>query len=264
MLRARATAPAVLGTTINALPSGPLAVIDRATRVRVELSNGELASVTDLQLLAGANAAAVRNADGGWEVIQFQAATLVGEGTYELSNLLRGQGGTEREMRAPVPAGASFVMLGGELARVSMAPGEVRLPLNWRYGPANRDIADRSYGASTHAFAGRGLKPLSPAHVRATRSGGGDVTLTWLRRTRIGGDSWDDADVPLSEETERYEIDVIDGSDVVRTIVSSSPTCTYTAADQAADFGTAQSSIAVAVYQMSAAYGRGTPKLANV
>ena len=264
VLRARATAPAVLGTTINALPSGPLAVIDRATRLRVELSNGELASVTDLQLLAGANAAAVRNADGGWEVIQFQSATLVSEGTYELSNLLRGQGGTEREMRAPVPAGASFVMLGGELARVSMAPGEVRLPLNWRYGPANREIADRSYGASTHAFAGRGLKPLSPAHVRATRSGGGDVTLTWLRRTRIGGDSWDDADVSLSEETERYEIDVIDGSYVVRTIVSSSPTCTYTAADQAADFGTAQSSIAVAVYQMSAAYGRGTPKLANV
>lgn len=264
VLRARATAPAVLGTTINALPPGPVAVIDRATRLGVELSNGELASVTDLQLLAGANAAAVRNADGGWEVIQFQTAILVGDGTYELSNLLRGQGGTEREMRAPVTAGASFVMLGGELARVSMAPGEVRLPLNWRYGPANRDIADRSYAASTHAFTGRGLKPLSPAHVRATRAGGGDVTLTWLRRTRIGGDSWDDADVPLSEETERYEVDVFDGPDVVRTIVSSSPTCTYTAADQGADFGTAQSSIAVAVYQISAAYGRGTPKHATV
>lgn len=264
VLRASATAPALIGVTLDPLPAGPVAVIDRAARLRVRLSAGELESVTRLQLLAGGNVAAVRNGDGGWEVIQFETATLVGEGVYELSRLLRGQAGTEREMRAPLAAGAPFVLLGTEIARVSIAPAEVGLPLNWRYGPANRDIADRSYAATTHAFVGRGLKPLSPVHLRAARDGSGDITLAWRRRTRVGGDSWDTAEVPLAEDSERYEVDILDGSTVVRTISTTTPACVYTAADQADDFGSPQSTISVAVHQMSAAYGRGTPKHAVV
>lgn len=264
VLRATAGAPAVIGVTVNALARGPVAVMDRAARLRVELSGGELSSVTRLQLLAGANAAAVRNADDGWEIIQFETATLVGEGTYELTNLLRGQGGTEREMRSPLAAGAPFVLLGGEIARVNLTAGEIGSPLLWRYGPSNRDLADRSYASTTHAFVGRGLRPLSPAHVRGARSGGGDIALSWKRRTRIGGDGWDAAEVPLAEEVERYEVDILDDAAVVRTIASSAPGCLYEAADQVADFGGTQASLAVAVYQMSAAYGRGTVKLAVV
>jgi hypothetical protein len=264
VLRATATAPAVMGVTVNTLAAGPIGVFDRAARLRVELSAGELTSVTRLQLLAGANAAAIRNPDGGWEVIQFETATLVGEGTYELRNLLRGQGGTEREMRAPLAAGAPFVLLGGEIARVNLTAGEIGLPLLWRYGPAGRDLADRSYAAATHAFTGRGLIPLSVAHVRGERAGSGDIALSWRRRTRIGGDNWDAAEVPLAEDTERYEIDILDGAAVVRTMTSATPECLYAEADQIADFGSAQESLAVAVYQMSAAYGRGTPKFAVV
>lgn len=264
VLRARATAPAIVGTTVEPLQRGPTAVVDRATRLTVELSGGELASVTHLQLLAGANAAAVRNGDGGWEIVQFETATLVGEATYELANLLRGQAGTEQDMRELLPAGAPFVLLGSEIARVSLAPGEIGLPLHWRYGPANRDIADRSYAAATYAFGGRGLTPLSPAHVRAVRSGGGDITISWKRRTRVGGDSWEAAEVPLAEDSEAYEIDILDGTDVVRTIASATPDCAYAAADQVSDFGSPQASVDVAVYQISAVYGRGTPKFAVV
>jgi hypothetical protein len=263
VMRARATAPAVMGVTLDSLPPGPIAVIDRASRLRVEVSGGELASVTRLQLLAGANAAAIRNEAGGWEVIQFETATLVGTGTYELANLLRGQGGTELEMRAALPAGATFVPLGSEIVRVRLAAGEVGLPLHWRYGPANRDIADRTYAAAIHAFAGRGLRPLSPAHVRASRSSG-DIALSWKRRTRVGGDGWETAEVPLAEDGEAYEVDVLDGGTVVRTIASAAPACSYSAAEQTADFGSPQSTLSVAVYQMSAAYGRGTPKRATV
>jgi len=263
-LRTRVTAPAVMGVTLDDLPSGPLAVLDRAARVRVEIGSGTLASVTRAQLLAGANAAAIRNDDGGWEVIQFETATLVGDLTYELSGLLRGQGGTEREMRDPVPAGAPFVLLGSEVARVGLTAGEVGLPLRWRYGPVTRDIADRSYASATHAFTGRGLAPLSPAHVRSERASDGDLTLSWTRRTRIGGDNWEAADVPLSEETERYEIDILDGASVVRTILSAAPSCSYAAAEQTADFGGPQGAISIAIHQMSAARGRGTPKFATV
>jgi SPP1 family predicted phage head-tail adaptor len=87
----------------------------------------------------------------------------------------------------------------------------------------------------------------------------GDLALSWVRRTRIGGDSWDSVEVPLAEETERYEVDILDGPDVVRTISSSTPSLTYTAAEQTADFGAPQSSLSLRVYQLSPVFGRGTP-----
>lgn len=262
-LRARPLAPAVMGETLDPLPRGVVGLLDRGTRVRVKLGSGALESVTRTQLLAGRNAAAIRNPDGGWEVLQFETATLVGAGTYELSNLLRGQAGTENEMRAPLAAGASFVLLGPEVTAVPLAAGEIGAPLNWRYGPATRDISHASYQTAIHAFTGRGLRPLSPAHVRAARSAG-DIAMTWKRRTRIGGDNWGATEVPLAEDSERYEVDVLSGPSVVRTLSVTAPACAYSAAHQTADFGAPQSTLSVAVYQISATYGRGTPKIAVI
>ena len=87
-------------------------------------------------------------------------------------------------------------------------------------------------------------------HVRGTRASG-DLAITWVRRTRIGGDSWDAAEVPLAEDEERYEIDILDGPDVIRTLTATTPSATYTAADQTADFGAPQSSISLRIYQLS-------------
>lgn len=263
VLRALVAAPAVIGETLDALPPGPLGVIDRVSRVRVTVAGGELASVTTPQLLAGANAAAIKNEAGGWEVLQFQTADLVATGTYELSRLLRGQAGTEDERRAPLAPGATFVLLAGA-ARVKLAASEIGLPLHWRFGPANRDIADRTYATTTHAFSGQGLKPLSPVHVRSSRALDGALSLSWIRRTRVGGDAWEAVEVPLAEEWERYEVDILDGENVKRTLAVTSPACTYSATQQATDFGSPQSAIDVAVYQLSAVYGRGTPKRATV
>jgi hypothetical protein len=110
-----------------------------------------------------------------------------------------------------------------------------------------------------HTFLGEGLKPLSPAHIRASRSAG-DLALTWVRRTRIGGDSWDGIEVPLGEAEERYEIDILDGPTIKRTLTATSPSVVYTATQQAEDFGSPQPSISLRLYQMSATRGRGTPR----
>ena len=72
------------------------------------------------------------------------------------------------------------------------------------------------------------------------------------------------SEVPLGEDSERYEVDILDGDDVVRTIASTTPSATYTAAEQVADFGAEQSVVQVAVHQMSAVYGRGSAKRAVV
>jgi hypothetical protein len=92
-------------------------------------------------------------------------------------------------------------------------------------------------------------------HLRATRAAEG-VTLTWIRRTRVNGDSWS-GEVPLGEQSEAYEVDILDGMDVVRTLSASQPSVLYAAADELADFGAPQSSLSVRVVQLSATVGRG-------
>ena len=224
---------------------------------------GALASADLVTMLGGANVAAVRNANGAWEVIQFLNAELVAPLTYELSGLLRGQGGTEGAMASAVAAGASFVLLDNAVTAVPLSLGELHLPFNWRYGPGNRGIGDASYVTATHSYRGAGLRPLSPTRVKAARSSG-DIAISWIRRTRIGGDSWEVTDVPLGETDERYEVDVLSGTTVKRTLVSMVPSVTYTAAQQTADFGSAQASVNVAVHQMSGVYGRGEARSAIV
>jgi hypothetical protein len=261
LLKALARTPAVTGVTIDPVWPGATSRFERGNTFRIRLDQGSLASVTDIALLGGANTAAIQNADGEWEVLQFASAVLTAPSTYLLSTLLRGQAGTELAMRSPVVAGARLVLLDGAPVQVDMTPDDVGLAFNWKCGPASRDIGNPSYLDAQHAFNGRGLIPLSPVHVRGARSAG-DLTITWKRRTRIGGDSWDSVEVPLGEDSERYEIDILDGSDVVRTLSVTSPTATYTAAQQTDDFGSPQSSVSLRIYQLSTTAGRGTPRSA--
>ncbi len=258
-------ASAALGVTLTALPVAPEGRIDRATRLRVVLANSTTAqSVTRLKMLSGANVAAVRAASGEWEVLQFETATLVAAQTYELSNLLRGQAGTDVAFGATaLAAGAPFVILDAGVARLDLGADEVGLPYNWRVGPAARDIGSDSYAGATHAFRGLGARPLSPAHIRGSRSGG-DLAITWIRRTRSGGDGWTAAEVPLSEVTEAYEVDIMAGATVARTLGTAIPSVTYAVAQQIADFGAAQAAVAVRVYQLSTSFGRGSPRAAIV
>jgi hypothetical protein len=258
-LKAMVLGPAVTGVTLDPLPAGAASRFDRATDLRVQLDQGALASVTGLALLGGANVAAIRNDDGEWEVLQFQSAVLTAPATYTLSGFLRGQAGTEHAMRSPLAAGARFVLLDGAIAPVDITEDEIGLAFAWKCGPASRDLGSPNYVDLDHAFTGEGLKPLSPVHVRGARSGG-DLTITWVRRTRFGGDSWDGIDVALGEAQERYEIDILDGAGVVRTLTATSASAIYTSADQTADFGAPQSSVSLRIYQMSATRGRGTPR----
>ncbi|MGE0764902.1 MAG: glycoside hydrolase/phage tail family protein [Hyphomicrobiaceae bacterium] len=258
-----ATRRATTGVTLDPVEPGYESRLDYGGRIRVRLDTGTLASTTRLNLLAGANAAAIEGVDGEWEILQFETADLLAPQTYELSSLLRGQAGTERAMRASIAAGARFVVLDGALARLPMTLADMGLPLLWRYGPAQRALGDASYQTTSHVHRGLGLRPLSPVHVRGRRTGG-DLAIAWIRRTRRGGDSWEASEVPLAETNESYEIDILSGDTVVRTLSSGLPGVTYSAAQQVADFGSPQASITVRVHQMSPVLGRGAPREAVV
>jgi hypothetical protein len=125
------------------------------------------------------------------------------------------------------------------------------------------DAADApfTYGLAT-------LRPLAPAHVAGSRSGGAgsDMTLTWKRRARLNGEWIDNVDVPLDEPAGLYDVEIMNGGSVMRTFTGlTSATVTYTSAQQSADWGgSVPATFAVRVYQLSARYGRGAAAAAAV
>ena len=110
--------------------------VDQKGLIRVKLTNGELASVSRLQLLNGANVAAIRSAIGVWELVQFETAEEYQSDQWRLSGLLRGQLGTTDAMAAGAPAGADFVLLDDAIRPAGLLPAECGLALAWRVGPA--------------------------------------------------------------------------------------------------------------------------------
>ena len=74
--------------------------------------SGSLASVSNPEMLNGANLAALIRADGNAELIQFQD-TALSLGVYTLTTLLRGRRGTE-VFTGGHAVGDLFVLLGGD------------------------------------------------------------------------------------------------------------------------------------------------------
>jgi hypothetical protein len=258
-----ALAPSIVGETLDNLPAGPTSRWDWASRARVTLYGGALTAASETQVLNGANAAAVQRPDGAWEVLQFTNAELVGARTYQLSNFLRGQMGSEWAMNAPLAAGAPFVVLDQYVVPIARGLDVLGRTMQLRIVAADRSYDDPAAVALTVALQATALKPLAPVHLSAQRTGAG-VSLSWMRRKRGPMPaSWDVA-VPLGEDSEAYELDVLSGTSVVRTLHAATPSVLYTASDETADFGGPQSSLSVRAYQLSAAIGRGFPAAATL
>lgn len=248
-------ARATFGVTESAMTAAAAGLIDRGAGLQVRLTSGMFSSVTEAQLLSGANLCAI--GDGtpdGWELFQFRDAQLIDTDTWVLSHRLRGQLGTDALMPQTWPTGSYVVLLDGAPQQISLASSQRRVTRHYRVGPARRPVGDPSYTHEEHAFDGNGLRPYSPAHLRG-RWAGGDLELSWIRRTRVDGDSWDLADVPLAEARESYLVRVLDQSGVLREAMVDTPGFTYGAAMQAQDG--AGTGLAVEVAQVSDIYGPG-------
>ena len=170
-------------------------------------------------------------------------------------------------MGDPTPAGARVVVLDTSLAVLPIAEADLGIPWNWRIGPASRPVSDETHVARTFAPEGIGLRSFSVTHVeqpwrrpRAT----GDLTLRWTRRSRaLAADSWGGLEVPLAEELEAYEVEIVDGSTVKRVLSTATTSAVYTAALQTADWGAPLApgdTLNIRISQLSALVGRGAPK----
>lgn len=239
-----------MGTVYSALPAGRVDVIDRVNSIVITPDadqNGTLESVTLLQMLNGSNTLLI-----GQEILRFAQADLDIDGNITISILQRGVRGTELYMEDHLTE--ERVILLDNILPAMLEINRSLLIKALSYG--SFDTLDSVIEvASTPS--GEGFRPYSVCHVTGVRAGN-DLTINWQRRTRIGGEWRGAGEVPLSETFERYEIDVYDGLDVVRTIaISDAKTATYTEAQQTTDFGSAQPSITVRIYQLSSVVGRG-------
>jgi hypothetical protein len=256
-------AESVYGRTINALGDWTVGnTFDTANTLDIVLTNGSLSTVSDFAVYNGANLAAVQTPTG-IEIIQFANAELVGDNIWRISRILRGRKGTERFTGTHVPW-EPFALLSVMTTYNTLMPmGEINLLRHYK-AVSNGKALDDALEIPL-VLEGNSIKPLSPINI-VGEWGGGDVDITWTRRARINAEWKDTYDVPLDEPTESYEIDIMDGATVVRTLTASVPTVTYTAAQQTTDFGLPQSAgtVSVRIYQMSARIGRGHSGTATV
>lgn len=220
-------------------------MFDELNTVRVVVS-GTLESKTRAQVLNGANVAIL-----GDELIQFRTATLVSTGIYDLTGLLRGRMGTEWAMDAH-EENERFALLDASSTRFVDVPyTDLNIERTWgnvTVGGTAEDIDDELF-----TYAGNNLKPVAPVHVGGGTAGvNTDWTIKWTRSSRFQWKWVDYNDVPLDETTEEYEVAIMSGDTIVRTIESTSTAATYTYAQQVTDFGAHQFTLTVKVRQVGA------------
>ena len=251
---------ATFGIATNSIGVVECRMIDASSLLTVELINGELYGTTLLAMLAGDNHFAY-GADGRWEIIAAQNCALVSGTTYKLQDLLRGRFGTEWTMGLHAVGDAIILLDSADIEAMAMDSSQIGASLLYRAITNGRDLSTDINRAFT--YNGVNLKPLSPILLNGSRDQiSGDWTLLWTRRSRIDTEWRDYVDAPLGEASEQYQLDIYDSGSyttVKRTITATTPTASYSAADQTTDFGSGQSTLYIKLYQMSVTIGRGYP-----
>jgi hypothetical protein len=195
------TSAGAIGTALTALGDWTPNFVDETNTVDVQMVSGTLSSITRDQMLdTDANACVI-----GSEVIQFRTATSLGGGQYRLSGLLRHLRGTEWATSVHA-AGDRFVLL--------QTTGMLRFTMDVSEVGASRKYKAKSIGGAdetntTFTNTAIGLKPFAPVNPRRITDIQGSVGYQWDRRTRLA-DNWLAGSVPLGEDTEAYDVELLD------------------------------------------------------
>ncbi len=204
-----------VGHLAESLDRGRSSLMMREGSCVVTLLSGSLSSVTQVQLLNGANTIALGGDDPAtWEVAQFQYATLIGPRTYRIHGFVRGKYGTDVQIPDVWPVGTKCVLLDGTAEQPDMALEDVNRPKTIKFGPVSAPITEPVYKSREVEFSARGLKPLKPCFLRLQEQDG-ETYVTWVRRGRLSADAWGEGDIPLGEAYERYRVRFFDDDNQV-------------------------------------------------
>jgi hypothetical protein len=112
--------------------------------------------------------------------------------------------------------GERVVFLDGSESLVPIDPVRLGTEYNYKAVTTNQNLSD----VTSIPFTWRGgtVRPLAPVNIRGSRNAAGDLLIEWTRRSRTGAGMRPNSDVPLSEETELYEIEIYNGASLLRTV----------------------------------------------
>jgi len=241
-----------IGYAANVLAAGTTGGFwfDTSNTVTVVMRSGELSSASEEALGGGANYLLV-----GDEILQFRTAELVATSTYRLSNLLRGRRGTEWAMSTHVVFERVVLLTPAGLSRFSAELSALRLYKPVSIGQTVQETLEQSFTNT-----GVNVKPFAPAHLRGWRNAARDLIVAFDRRSRTGVGLPLFIDPPLAETNQRYDVEVWNSTfSVLRRTYSAitTPTVTYTIAQQTSDSGGVQAAYGLRAFQLSTTVGRG-------
>lgn len=247
------TVNATAGVTSDALGAcSNMGIPDERRTVNVVLHHGTLSSVSFDAFLSGSQAALI-----GDEIVYFRNAVLELNGSYTLSGFMRGRRGSGYAAGSHYVGDRFILLTANALRRVPDTTSNIGVSRHYKAVTYGATVV----GSTAYTFTNRaaGLRPYAPAHLGGGLEADGSFTLKWVRRSRVSGEWRDSVDVPLSEESEHYAVEIFssDFSVQKRTIDCFAQSCSYSAAQQVEDFGSTQSTIYFRVYQLSAVVGRG-------
>lgn len=245
-------------------------VEDSVTIACRTLSAGDFASAGSYQdFVAGVNCLAVGTSSGGWEYIYFRDVTVLGDKTVKLTGLIRAQRGTDAFVDHSDPKTVAVLVASAAPDFVFRSnPDAVFWPISevgstYRYSvlgePASRGALTEDVPLKDYA-----LYPFSPCQLKAQLAAGNDLNLSWSRRDRRST-AFVTSPPPMSEASERYDLEILSGAVVVRTVSDlTTPAYTYTSAAQTTDgFTPPLASLSFRVYQKGQ-LGRGFPRKEDV
>jgi hypothetical protein len=214
------TTPATWGRVVGTVPDpsarGTTATWNEDASFQIVVYSGLDAFMTasESDVLSGTNALAVLKRDGSMEIIQFQNVTGINDTTVEVSRLLRGRRGTEDNAYDHGAAEQVVLLRSTETLPLRIALADIGKTLEYKAPTILQSIEQTA--ARFHAYTGQDLMPYSVVDIQGSRDGSGNLTLTWKRRTRYNGALVDGTDaVPLNEQEELYDVDLVVNDEVV-------------------------------------------------
>ena len=241
------TAPAaVMGQSVTTLGPG-------STMLRDLVNTIDIALLDDAMALAGSDAtglsATANLALIGDELIQFATAEQIAPRLFRLGGLLRGRRGSEWAM-AGHAIGERFVLIDADTLVPRSLPTsaigrEVRVSAS--------GVGDTAPVVETIVFQARAMRPPAPVALSALSRPDASIDVAWTRRSRLGWDWLDNTDVPLAEETERYQLVATRTGGTAFSLANTLPSAAIAASVSAAISGSGPLILAIAQIGTTAA-----------
>lgn len=227
-------------------------IINYDEYVTVNLSNGELESISEEDLLNGGNLCVIGN-----EILQFKEAELIDTNTYRLSGLLRARYGTEKWANKHNNS-EQFILLEfnqGKILRINKNDSMFGVEKYYKAVTIGNRIADSSITSFINN--GIGYKPLAVDNVSFNKDYNNNYYFEFDYKGR-GLITFDDTIPEDIDGALNFEVDIYDDNkNIVRTIKTNINNFSYTAEQQIEDFGNIVNKIELSIYKTNGIIGRG-------